>query len=99
MRFSPKLAVFLGLFGLSACHASFRDARYPAAEEKTKWASFYLFGVVGHAEIDVRDHCKSGYAREVYLSSDILTIGVTVLTLGIYVPRKVTITCAQGAAK
>jgi hypothetical protein len=82
----------------TACHASFRDARYPAGEEKTKWAHFYVFGVVGHAEIDVRDHCPSGYAREVYLSSDILTVGATILTLGIYVPRKVTITCAKSVA-
>lgn len=99
MRFYPKLAMFFGVFGLTACHASFRDSRYPRGEVKTEWVDFYVFGLLGHAEIDVRDHCKSGYAREVYLSSDILTIGVTVLTLGIYVPRKVTITCAQGSPK
>jgi hypothetical protein len=34
----------------------------------------------------------------VYLSSDILTVGATILTLGIYVPRKVTITCAKSVA-
>lgn len=99
MRFRHELASVSLVLSLTACHASFRDARYPAAEEKTEWANFYLYGIVGHAEVDVRDLCKSGYAREVYLSSDILTIGVTVVTLGIYVPRKVTITCAQGAPK
>ncbi len=93
----PRALVALALVS-TACHASFRDPRYPAGEEKTHWSHFYFWGTVGHADIDLRDYCSTGHAREVYLSSDILMVGLTIITLGIYIPRKVTITCEKEPA-
>lgn len=76
------------------CATTFRDARAPAGVERSEWANFYLIGLVGEAEVDVRDHCPTGRAREVWIGEDVLTLGVSLITLGIYTPRKVAITCA-----
>lgn len=85
------------LFALAAggCKATFTDPRVPAGDEHTLWRSFFLGGLVGHAEVDVRDVCASGRAREVQTSEDVLTLGVTVITIGVYAPRRVYVTCAK----
>ena len=75
------------------CAASFTDPRVPAGEESSEWVPFYLWGSVGHAEIDVRDHCPTARAHRVRTGGNVLTIGATLITVGIYAPRKVTITC------
>src|SRR5688572_17337607 len=84
---------------LGGCRATFSDPRVPAGEEKSKWAHFYAIGAIGHEEIDVRDYCKTARAREVVLGADVFTVIVSIVTLGIYTPRKVTVTCAAESAK
>jgi len=85
----------LALALLPGCAATFKDHRVPAGEERTKWAHFYFIGAVGEAEVDVRDHCPTARAHEVWVGEDVLTLGVSLLTLGIYTPRKVAITCGR----
>lgn len=88
--------------GLAAgCAASFTEPRVPAGEESSEWVPFYLFGAVGHADVDVRDHCPTARAHEVRIGGNLLTVGASIITLGIYTPRKVTITCeaTAGSAK
>lgn len=89
----------LALLLLSGCAATFRDPKVPAGEEKTKWAHFYVLGSLGQAEVDVRDHCPSARAHEVWVGEDVFTLAVSVVTLGIYTPRKVAITCAKESPK
>ena len=88
--FLCQLAIFA-----SACSATFTDPRVPAGEQKSHWQNFFVLGAVGHAEVDVRDFCATRRAHEVHLGADVLTIGVSVITLGIYTPRKVVVTCAK----
>jgi hypothetical protein len=97
MRLRP-IAVLLTLAVFaSACSATFTDPRVPAGEKKSEWQPFFLLGAVGHAEVDVRDYCAENRAHEVHLGGDILTVIVSVVTIGIYTPRKVTVTCAKAA--
>jgi len=77
----------------TGCAASFVDPRVPAGEESTEWLDFYLIGAVGREHVDVRNHCATARAHEVRVGGNILTVGVSILTLGIYTPRKATITC------
>ncbi len=90
--------LLLATVALTGCAATFTDPRVPAGETHTEWSDFFLFGTVGHEVIDVRDVCKSGRAQEVSTGGNVLTAGVTVITLGIYTPRKVKIVCAKEAA-
>ena len=57
-----------------------------------KWAPSYLYGLVG-AEIDVSDECENGIAsaERKFTFPNLL---VNTLTLGIYLPQNVTVTCA-----
>jgi len=83
----------LALALLPACHATFRDPKVPAGKEHAVWSKFYLVGLVGHARIDIRDYCPSGRVHEVETAEDFKTALLTVLTVGIYAPREVYITC------
>jgi hypothetical protein len=82
-------------FVTSGCAATLVDPRVPAGAEKSEWVDFYLFGIVGQEEVDVRDLCPTARAREVHVGSNVATFGLSVVTLGIYTPRKVTVTCAK----
>ncbi len=85
----------------AGCTATFRDPRVPAGEERSSWQSYFLVGAIGEAEVDVRDYCPTGRASEVVIGENALTLGVSVVTLGIYTPRRVLITCeaAPGRAR
>lgn len=87
------LLAALALGALCGCHATFRDPSVPAGRQHAAWAKFYLAGVVGHERIDIRDYCPSGRVHEVETAEDAQTLVLTVVTLGIYAPRRVFITC------
>lgn len=83
----------LALGALCGCHATFRDPSVPAGKRHSKWSKFYLGGLVGHERIDIRDYCPSGRVHEVETAEDASTLVLTVVTVGIYAPRRVYITC------
>lgn len=86
-------ALVLGA-GALACTATFQEPRHARAESHSVWASYFLVGLIGHNDVDVRDHCPSGRASEVETGTDAGTLAVSVLTIGIYTPRRVLVTCA-----
>lgn len=61
------------------------------------WTHTWLWGLVAATPIDVTTQCRSGIAT-VVTEQTFMNGLVTVLTLGIYGPRHVTITCATGSA-
>jgi hypothetical protein len=63
--------------------------REPSHEE---WANHYVFGLVGDKEYDVRQWCPNGtgVART---GGNVGTTMLTIVTIGIYAPRKVYVTC------
>lgn len=93
LRFASLAALFL----LSGCYkATFvADARVPDDVEPTheEWNDFFLFGTTGTANTDVRSHCPGG-AAVVRTGGNVGTTLLAIVTLGIYTPRKVYITCA-----
>jgi hypothetical protein len=70
----------------------------PQTEEPTheEWTDFFIFGLVGTEEFDVRSYC-AGPASKVRTGGNAGTWVVTGLTLGIYTPRKVYIYCPSVA--
>lgn len=85
--------IALTALAVTSCSATFVDARVPAEAQHRLWRSFYAGGLIGHAEIDLRDVCASGRAREVRTGEDALTLALTIVTLGVYAPRRVVVTC------
>jgi hypothetical protein len=73
--------------------ATFVDARSPAEARQDVWLDGFLFGLVGSGEVDTRFFCESGPAKVgVYTNAG--TWALTVLSLGIYTPKKAAVTCA-----
>lgn len=61
------------------------------------WVSGWLWGLVANDEVDVRQSCPMGVAT-VETEQSFLNGLVGGLTLGIYTPQHVRITCASGSA-
>lgn len=76
--------------------ATFEDARSPLEVRQDVWLDGFLFGLVGSGELDTRFFCDTGPARVgVYTNAG--TWALTLLSLGIYTPRKAAVTCARPA--
>lgn len=67
-----------------------KDASNTVVQEK--WASSFLYGIVP-AQIDVSNECSNGIASAERKFS-FPNMLVNTLTLGIYLPQNVTVTCA-----
>ena len=61
---------------------------------RERWLPSYVFGMFGEPALDVRDVCASGAATNIGVGANVGTVTVSVLTLGIYTPRKVWVACA-----
>ncbi|HXN55336.1 MAG TPA: hypothetical protein VN874_03635 [Myxococcales bacterium] len=100
MRRTAGLSLLLSALALNAtgCYkATFiRDASATRGVEKDKWADFFIFGLVGEETFNVRDFCPDGRVAEVRTGGNFGTGLVSILTLGIYAPRKVYVTCDAG---
>jgi hypothetical protein len=77
--------------------ATFEDARSPAGARYEVWLDGYFFGLAGSGDVDTRFFCESAPVRVgVYESAE--TWALTVLSLGLYTPRRAVVTCARGAS-
>lgn len=90
----------IALFGaLAGCHkATFTRDVPPAGPTQSTWTNYWVFGLAGVAEIDVRDYCPDGDVRLVRTGGNVATGLVSVVTMGIYTPRKVWIECGATGA-
>jgi len=95
-----SLALALTLLGTSACYRAtfYRDPSVTRAAEHEQWTDFFIFGLVGSEDFDVHQFCPSGDVAVVQTGGNFGTGIVSVLTIGIYTPRKVYVTCAQATA-
>lgn len=59
-----------------------------------EWSDFFIFGLVGSETFDVRDFCGASEVAEVRTGGNVGTVLASILTLGIYAPRKVYVSCA-----
>jgi hypothetical protein len=60
---------------------------------RSVWLPTYLFGAIGGGDLDVRDVCPSGAADQLSVGSSWSTLGVSVVTLGVYTPREARVRC------
>jgi hypothetical protein len=87
------LAVLLA--GAGCYKATFiRDPNAVKGVEHDQWLDFWIFGLVNEQNIDVKQFCPDGRVAQVVTGGNFATGIVSVLTIGIYSPRKVYVTCA-----
>jgi hypothetical protein len=67
----------------------------PPAQAPTRnhWLPGYVFGIWGKAELDVRDDCPTAGAARIRVGATWSTLLVSLVTLGLYTPRQVTVHC------
>jgi hypothetical protein len=99
-NFSLRMLLVAATFALGGCGFTyhFKSASTLRGEEHNEWASFFLFGIAGHYDVDVRDFCPNG-VHEITTGNNFVTWLISFVTIGIYTPRKVNIWCAGGEGK
>jgi hypothetical protein len=94
---SRTMLVFACLAALNGCGYTyhFKDNTVLRGEEHNEWASFFIFGVVGDYEVNVKEFCPNG-VHEITTGNNFVTWLLRGITIGIYSPRKVNIWCSAG---
>jgi hypothetical protein len=84
------------LLGASGCYKAtfYKNASVTKGEAHDEWTDFFVFGTVGTERIDVKKFCPTGDVAVVRTGGNVATGLVGVVTIGIYTPRKVYVTCA-----
>jgi hypothetical protein len=78
-------------------HASVETGRPPGSQHIDKaWASSYLGGTVAPSTVEARSACPQGVSK-VETKHSFLNGLVAVLTLSIYTPMSIEVTCAASA--
>ena len=94
----PILAV-AALVALAGCHNVRYDTGRPASQRVvTVPANFFLWGLVGEKVIDLDAACPEGAAHW-RNQATVVDAAIDVLTLGLWSPRTVTVTCAEGRGR
>jgi len=92
-RLVPVFAVcFIGCY-----HASVETGRTPGSQHIEKgWAASYIGGLIPPSTVDARSGCDSGVSK-VETKHSFLNMLVGGLTLAIYTPMSIEVTCAAPA--
>jgi len=84
------------LLSAGCYHASIESGMKPGNDKIEKdWASGWAWGLVGPEPIEAQSKCTSGLSR-VETEHSFLNSLVGIVTLGIYTPMHLTVTCAGG---
>ena len=91
---SILLIAFLSILGTGCYHATIDTGLTPSTETIEKpWASAWVYGLVAPDPISTQAKCKHGVAKvETHLSFVNQLVGI--ITLGIYTPMNIKVTCA-----
>jgi hypothetical protein len=83
---------------LAACwHATFETGLTPSTVVIDKaWASSWIYGLVPPKTVETASRCPDGVAK-VETELTFLNQVVHILTLGIYTPMRIRVTCAQSS--
>lgn len=98
MSAARTFALLAGLTVLGACyHATIETGLTPSTKVlEQKWASSWIYGLVPPKTVETASRCPDGIAKvETQLS--FLNQVVHILTLGIYTPMDIRVTCALPA--
>jgi Bor protein len=86
------------LLSAGCYHASIESGRKPGNDKIEKdWAAGWAWGLVGPEPIEAQSKCTSGLSK-VETEHSFLNGLVGALTLGIYTPMHLTVTCASGGS-
>jgi hypothetical protein len=84
------------LFLLTSCyHATVTTGLRPSTVKiEDKWANFWIYGLVPLSAVETMEQCPAGVAQ-VDTQLSFLNQLVNFLTIGIYTPMEIVVTCAD----
>lgn len=91
------LVLVVALLAFGACHRVTYTTNLPRGETTEAWNHFFVLGLFGHAEIDAKKICP-GDVAQITAYQHVTHILLTTITIGIYAPRSVYVTCAVPTA-
>jgi len=92
-----KTLAALLLLSAGCYHASIESGMKPGSDKIEKdWAAGWAWGLVGPEPIQAKSTCTSGVSK-VETEHSFLNSLVGILTLGIYTPMHLTVTCGGGS--
>jgi hypothetical protein len=88
------------LLSTSGCYKAtfYKNPSVVKGAEHEESTDFFVFGMVGTEQIDVKKFCANGDAAVIRTGGNVGTGVIGVLTIGIYTPRKVYVTCAANGS-
>lgn len=99
MKHRSWIALALGLTLAGCYHQVVQTGRTPGTTVvKKPWTATWLWGLVPASPIDVTRDCPGGIAT-VETKQSFVNGLVGAVTIGIFTPRDVTVTCASGSAR
>ena len=98
MQLRSRIVALFALSLAGCYHASVETGRQPGQQHVEKgWASSYFAGAIPPSTVDVRSACTNGVSK-VETKHSFLNMLVGSLTLSIYTPISIDVTCAAGTA-
>ncbi len=88
----------LALLALSSCYTvSYQTQKPGSGTYREERGDFFLWGLVGEKTVDLKALCPDGPSRWRSQTTFVDAL-LGIVTLGIYIPRHVTVECASGTA-
>ncbi len=94
----PRASILLfGMTALLGCYRASIDTGVAPSNQvvEKRWASGWIFGLVAPSTVATAAQCPTGVAR-VATRLSFLNQVVGVVTMGIYTPMAIRVTCAEG---
>ena len=90
-----RAAAVVAAFALTGCfHAVIQTGRPESTDViSLKWATGFILGLIPPAAVETASRCTNGVAR-VETQHSFLNVLATLITLGIYAPIQIDVTCA-----
>ena len=94
LRHKLGLLSVVAVLSAGCNHATIDTGLTPSTEKiEDKWASGWIFGLVPPETVETAEECTNGVAR-VETELSFLNQLVGILTIGIYTPMSIVVTCA-----
>jgi hypothetical protein len=94
---SFQLAPLTLLLFLASCYKAtfYQNTNVVRGVQHEEWTSFFLYGLVGSETYNVQQFCGNTEVAEIRTGGNFATGLLSTITIGIYTPRKVYVTCAS----
>ena len=87
--------ILILVFFLGGCQVQVQyPSEFPSKTIISSERNYWFWGLIGEKVYEVYDLCPQGRVYEVHIHNTFMQSSFTIITLGIYSPRTITIVCS-----